>query len=307
MRDWSASSARRANLAAAWHRLPPNTRGALFMICGAISATLMFTSVKLLGGRIDSVQIVFVRALFGILIAAPVLMRRGGRGFRTDHLRLQMSTGVLGAFALIGTFFALNHMELANVTVVMFTRPLFLLLLAMLFLGEAMRAGRWLATVIGFLGVLVIIKPAGIIEIAALAVILSALLSAMMVVFIKKMAPADGPDIQLFYFNVTMAVVLIVPAIFVWTTPSWSDLVLLLLVGVFGAANASFNVFALRAGEATAVSPFDYTRLIFATLIGVLLFSEVPDAWFWLGSAMIIAANLYIVRDRRPVPADPAT
>ena len=133
-----------------------------------------------------------------------------------------MSTGVLGAFALIGTFFALKHMELANVTVVMFTRPLFLLLLAMLFLGEAMRAGRWLATVIGFLGVLVIIKPAGIIEIAALAVILSALLSATMVVFIKKMAPADGPDIQLFYFNVTTAVVLIVPAIFVWTTPSYN-------------------------------------------------------------------------------------
>ncbi len=287
-----------ARLLTAWSALPPNTRGALFMVCGAISATLMFTTVKLIGGRIDSVQIVFVRALFGIAVAVPVLMRRGGRGFRTGHLRLQVGTGVLGAIALIGTFFALTRLELAGVTVVMFTRPMFLLLLAMLFLGEAMRAGRWLATLMGFVGVLVIVKPAGIVEVAALAVIMSALVSAVMVVFIKKMAAADGPDIQLFYFNLTMAVVLIVPSVVVWTTPSWADLGLLLLVGVFGAANATFNVFALRVGEATAVSPFDYTRLIFATLIGFLLFSEIPDSWFWLGAAMIVAANLYIVRSR---------
>ena len=296
-----------AELLSAWSRLPPNTRGALFMICGAISATLMFTTVKLLGDRFDSVQIVFFRAVFGVAVAAPVLMRRGGRGFRTGHLRLQVGTGVLGAIALIGTFFALTRLELAYVTVVMFTRPMFLLLLAMLFLGEAMRAGRWLATLTGFVGVLVIVKPTGIVEAAALAVIMSALLSAVMVVFIKKMAAADGPDIQLFYFNLTMAVVLVVPSVLVWTTPSWADLALLLFVGVFGASNATFNVFALRVGEATAVSPFDYTRLIFAALIGFLLFSEIPDSWFWLGSAMIVAANIYIVRSRPKRKPDGAT
>ena len=296
-----------AELLSAWSRLPPNTRGALFMICGAISATLMFTTVKLLGDRFDSVQIVFFRAVFGVAVAAPVLMRRGGRGFRTGHLRLQVGTGVLGAIALIGTFFALTRLELADVTVVMFTRPMFLLLLAMLFLGEAMRAGRWLATLTGFVGVLVIVKPTGIVEAAALAVIMSALLSAVMVVFIKKMAAADGPDIQLFYFNLTMAVVLVVPSVLVWTTPSWADLALLLFVGVFGASNATFNVFALRVGEATAVSPFDYIRLIFAALIGFLLFSEIPDSWFWLGSAMIVAANIYIVRSRPKRKPDGAT
>ena len=111
-----------------------------------------------------------------------------------------------------------------------------------------------------------------------------------MAVLIKKMSKADGPDIQLFYYNLTMAVVLVVPTFVVWTT----------------AAFAAFNVFALRAGEATAVSPFDYTRLIFAALIGFVLFSEMPDAWFWLGSAMIIAANLYILRSRRIRKTDAA-
>ena len=296
----------RAAPAAAWQRLLPNTRGALFMICAAISATCMLATVKLLGGRIDSVQVVFVRALFGVLVAFPVLVRPGGCGFRTDHLRLQVGTGVLGAIALVGAFFALARMDLTGVTVVLFLQPIFLLLLAMLFLGEAMHGGRWLATLVGFLGVLVIVKPAGIVAAAALAVIVAAFLSASMAVLIKKMSNADGPDIQLFYYNLTMAVVLVVPTFVVWTTPSWTDLALMIMVGVFGAAFAAFNVFALRAGEATAVSPFDYTRLIFAALIGFVLFSEMPDAWFWLGSAMIIAANLYILRSRRIRKTDAA-
>ena len=158
-------------------------------------------------------------------------------------------------------------MELADVTVVIFTQPMFVLLLAMLFLGEAMRAGRWLATLVRFAGVLVIVKPAGIVEMAALAVIMAAFLSAVMAVLIKKMARSDGPDIQLFYYNFTMAVVLSVPSALVWTTPNWTDLAMLVLVGVFGAAFTIFNVLALRAGEATAVAPFDYTRLIFAALV----------------------------------------
>ena len=244
--------------------------------------------------------------MFGAVVAAPLLLRRGGRGFRTDRLGLQVATGVLGAIALVAAFFALAHMELADVTAVMFTQPLFVLVLAMALLGETMRRGRWLATLVGFLGVLVIVKPGGIIEPAALAVIMAALLSAMMAVFVKKMAATDGPDIQLFYYNLTMLVVLIVPTVLVWTTPSWTDLGLLVLVGVLGAAFASFNVLALRVGEATAVAPFDYTRLIFAAGIGFLLFSEIPDGWFWLGSVMIVAANLYIVRSRRAVPTGPA-
>ena len=295
---------RKTDLIAAWNRLSPNTRGALFMICGAFTATLMLTAVKLLGGRIDSIQIVFIRAVFGAAVAAPLLMRRGGRGFRTSQLRLQLGTGVLGAVALVAAFFALSRMELADVTVVMFTQPMFVLLLAMQFLGEAMRAGRWLATLVGFAGVLLIVKPAGIIEMAALAVIMAAFLSAVMAVLIKKMARSDGPDIQLFYYNLTMVVVLLVPSILVWTTPSWADLALLFLVAVFGAVFATLNVLALRVGEATAVAPFDYTRLIFAALIGFLLFSEIPDGWFWAGSAMIVAANLYIVHSRPKLKPD---
>ena len=84
-----------------------------------------------------------------------------------------------------------------------------------------------------------------------------------------------------------------------WTTPSLADFLLLLLVGVLGAVNASFIVLSLRVGEATVVSPFDYTRLIFAAGIGFLLFREIPDGWFWLGSVMIVAANIYIARSRR--------
>ena len=289
MSDWRA----------AWARLPPAARGAFFMVCAACSATLMFTTVKTLGGRVDSVQVVFFRALIGVLVAIPLLMRPGGRGFRSRRLRLQIGNGVLGAIAMISTYFAVVHMALADATAVLFTRPLFLLLLAMLLLGEAMLVGRWLATFVGFVGMLVIVKPAGIVELAALAVLFSALISALMVVFAKKMVDTDGPDIQLFYFHLAMLAVLIVPTAWFWTMPSWTDLGLLLLVGVFGVGNSLLYVQALRVGEATGVSPWDYTRLIFAALFGFALFGEIPDAWFWLGSAMIVAANVYIARGRR--------
>ena len=299
MTEPSAPVTRGGNLIAAWRRLSPTTRGAFFMVCAAFSATLMFITVKTLGGRVASVQVVFFRALIGVLVALPILMRSGGRGFKTHHLKLQVGNGALGAMAMISTYFAVVHMELADATAVLFTRPLFLLLLAIMLLDEVMRAGRWLATLAGFLGVLVIVRPAGIVEPAALAITFSALVSAMMIVFAKKMVDADGPDIQLFYFNVTMGAVLIVPTVVFWTTPSWTDFGLLLLVGVFGTTNSLFYVLALRVGEATAVSPWDYTRLIFAAMFGFLLFGEVPDAWFWLGSAMIVAANVYIARTGR--------
>ena len=299
MSEPSIAGTRRAGLIAAWKRLSPNTRGAVYMVLGALSATMMFATVKALGGRVESVQIVFFRALIGTLVAIPLLMRPGGRGFRSRHMRLQIGNGVLGVVAMICTYYALVRMDLADATAVLFTRPLFLLLLAMMLLGEAMLVGRWLATLVGFLGVLVIVKPAGIVEVAALAVVFSAFISAMMIVFSKKMAVADGPDIQLFYFNLTMGVVLIVPTAIFWIIPSWPDFWLLLLSGVLGTTNALFIVQAVRVGEATAVSPFDYSRLIFAALFGFVLFSEVPDTWFWVGSAMIVAANIYIARSGR--------
>ena len=295
----SAPATNGANMIAAWKRLSPNTRGAIYMVCGALSATMMFATVKALDGRVGSFQIVFFRAFIGTLVAIPMLMRRGGRGFRSGHMGLQLANGVLGVAAMTASYFALTYMDLADATAVLFTRPLFLLLLAMLLLGEAMQVGRWLATLVGFLGVLVIVKPAGIIELAALAIVFAAFVSALMMVFAKKMALADGPDIQLFYFNLTMGVVLIVPTAVLWITPSWPDLWLLILSGVLGTTNALFFVQALRVGEATAVSPFDYSRLIFAALIGFILFREVPDVWFWVGSVMIVAANIYIARSRR--------
>ena len=299
MSEPSIAGTRRAGLIAAWKRLSPNTRGAVYMVLGALSATMMFATVKALDGRVESVQIVFFRALIGTLVAIPLLMRRGGRGFQSGHMRLQIGNGVLGVVAMTCTYYALVRMDLADATAVLFARPLFLLLLAMMLLGESMLVGRWLATLVGFLGVLVIVKPAGIVEVAALAVMFSAFISAMMIVFSKKMAVADGPDIQLFYFNLTMGVVLIVPTAIFWIMPSWPDFWLLLLAGVLGTTNALFIVQAVRVGEATAVSPFDYSRLIFAALFGFLLFSEVPDAWFWVGSAMIVAANIYIARSER--------
>ena len=289
----STSIAGRAT--AYWQGLSGNARGAIFILGASLSATLMFAVVKALGERIDSPQIAFFRAVIGLMLAAPILLRHRG-GYRTRYLRFHIANGVFGAIAMGLGYYAIANMSLADATAIVFTRPLFLILLALLFLGELIRPRRWAATAFGFLGVLVMARPSGVVEPAVLAALGAALFSGGMIVVIKKMVHEDGPNIQLFYFSIFMGLSLAVPTALVWTTPTMEELGLLLLVGLFGAANNFFYVRGLHAGEATAVAPFDYSRLIMAGLLGYWLFAELPDGWTVAGAALIIGSNFYIAR-----------
>lgn len=278
-----------------WQGLSGNARGAIFILAASLSATLMFAVVKALGQRIESPQIAFFRAVVGLALAAPILLRHRG-GYRTRHLRFHLANGVLGAIAMSLGYYAITHMNLANATALMFTRPLFLILLALLFLHEVFRPRRWLATAFGFVGVLVMVRPTGVVEPAVIAALGAALFSGGMIVVIKKMVYDDGPNIQLFYFSIFMGLSLAIPTALTWVTPSLYELGMLLLVGVLGAANNFFYVRGLHAGEATAVAPFDYSRLIIAGLLGYWLFAELPDLWSVAGAALIVGSNFYIVR-----------
>ena len=140
------------------------------------------------------------------------------------------------------------------------------------------------------------VRPTGVVEPAVIAALGAALFSGDMIVVIKKMVYDDGPNIQLFYFSIFMGLSLAIPTALTWVTPSLYELGMLLLVGGLGAANNFFYVRGLHAGEATAVAPFDYSRLIIAGLLGYWLFAELPDLWSVAGAALIVGSNFYIVR-----------
>jgi drug/metabolite transporter (DMT)-like permease len=256
---------------------------------------MMALTVKLLGARLDSFQIAFFRAFVGLVALLPFVARGGGGVMvRTRRPVMHLARGVLGAGAMFCGYYALTHLPLADAVAISYARPLFLIVLAVLFLNETVRLRRWSATAVGFLGVLVMMRPGGGVELASLLALAGALMIAVVNVLVKKLAATERPVTILFHFGVISTIATLVPALVVWRGPTPVELLLLVLVGVLGMSAQACMIRGLRLGEATAVMPFDYVRLLIAGVVGFLVFAEVPDRWTLIGAAVIVAAPLYI-------------
>jgi len=271
-------------------------------VLGGVLFSLQGVVVKLLAERYDTIQISFARFAFGLISLLPfVLASRGREPARalvtTGRLRLHMTRSFMSVISIWCGFYAIAYLPLATATAITFTRPLFLVLLALLFLGEIVRWRRGAATAIGFLGVLIVLRPDGLsADPAMLVALLGAALSADIIILIKKLSHTERNVTILFYFSVFTTLYAAIPVAFVWRTPDAYDLGLLALVGVLALAGQALNLRGYRAGETTAVTPFDYTRLLSAILLGWWFFLEVPDGWTLLGAAIVIVSTLYIAR-----------
>ena len=283
-----------------WHRLAPVVRGALWMLVAGVLFTAMGALVKVLGPRLDSFQVAFFRALFGLLWIVPFAVAAGWPALRTCHPGGHFVRGLAGAIAMFCGFYSVANLPLADATAYSFTKPLFLVVLAAVFLGERVRLRRISATAVGFLGVLVMLQPEallqGRVELAAIVGLSGAGMVAVVVVLVKRLLRTERPVTVLFYFGLISTVVTLLPALLVWTTPSRHELVLLILIGALGAAGQSCMLRAYGAAEATAVEPFDYSRLLYAAMVGFVVFGEVPGPWMLAGATLTIASTLYIAR-----------
>lgn len=293
-----------------WQKLAPNVRGAILVLFSAVLFTAMATLAKLLGTRLDSFQVVFFRTLTGLFFILPFLYREGRRGMKFDRPGLHLARGVFGNIAMICGFYALIHLPLADANAITFARALFVVPLAMIFLGEAVGARRLTATAVGFLGVLIMLRPTGTVEPAALAAVGQAVFVAVTVICVKILSRTNSPVALLTSSAAIGLVITTIPAIIVWQTPTWNEFFLLLLMGAFGVSAQNCFIRAYAVGEATAMAPFDYTRLLFAAIAGYFVFAHVPDIWTITGAAIIVATTLYIARreamlGRQKPPADP--
>jgi drug/metabolite transporter (DMT)-like permease len=280
-----------------WPSLPGNVRGTLWILMSAILFTAMTALIKDVGTRINTFEIAFFRSLFGVLVLLPLVARNGWREtLRPKRLDFILARGITGSVALITIVYALTHLPLADVTGISFSRSLWLIVLAIFFLGESPNWQRWVATIVGFVGVWIIVQPSMGMHPAAVAAILNALFVAMSVALIKRMTSSDSPLTILFWGMAIPMLVTAAPTILVWQTPTMSEFVLLAIIGVGLSAGHSGLIHGLRVGEATAVMPFDYTRLIFAAFAGFLFFGEIPSMNTVLGALLIAASALYIAR-----------
>jgi drug/metabolite transporter (DMT)-like permease len=190
-----------------------------------------------------------------------------------------------------------THLPLADATALSFTRPLFMIVLAVLFLGEQVRWRRWSATGIGFLGVLVMARPGdGGFDFAAGVAVAATLFVAGVGVMLKRLAATERPETIIFYFTIISSLLSLGPALYVWRPPGWADVAVMAVLGGLGSLGQYLTIRAYRIAEATAVDPVDYARLLLATAFGFALFGELPDSWTLLGALIIVGSTLYITR-----------
>jgi drug/metabolite transporter (DMT)-like permease len=280
---------------ARWLALPANVRGALWILAASVLFSCMAAVVKTLGARLDSFQIAFFRCAFGLLVILPFMLRAGPQVFKTRRPVLHIVRALTGVTAMFCGFYSITHLPLADATAISFAKPLFMIILAVLFLGETVRWRRWSATAVGFAGVVIMVNPgAHGLDPAMMAALFGTLCVAVVVVLVKRLATTEAPLTILFTFGVVSTIVSALPAALVWQAPSGAELVLLVLVGALGAAGQSCAIRGFRTGEATAVVPFDYSRLLFAGALGYVLFGDIPTVETLAGAALIVGSTLYI-------------
>ncbi|MCZ6523594.1 MAG: DMT family transporter [Alphaproteobacteria bacterium] len=284
-------------IAQRWAGLGGNVRGAVWILLAAFLMSAQSTLIKSLGTTMDSLEIVFFRGLFGVALILPFLTPIGWIHLSTRRPKLHLARAIAGVIAMGCGFYAFTKLSLADATAIAFTMPLFMIVLAVTALAEVVGWRRWTATLIGFAGVLVVVRPgmAGF-QAASLIALVGSFSHAVVGVLLKKLASTETMASIMFYFSVTGTVVFLVPALLVWTTPSWSELGFLAVMSALGMSSQAAFFQACRVGEMTAVTPFDYSRLIFAVAFGYLLFDELPDAWTAGGAAIIVASTLFIAR-----------
>lgn len=282
-------------------------RGAALMVLSHALFTAMAALVKALGDRIPVVEIMFFRSALALPVVAVILARgRGGwASLRTRRFPAHVARACTGTAAQACSFFALVALPLAVQTALGYTTPLFVTILAIPFLGERVGLHRWSAVVAGFLGVLVIAAGQGVLApaeavstlvvLGTVAAVAQGLFSAATTLLVRQLSSTESSATITMWQSLLMTAFTLAALPFFWVTPGWHDLALLVAVGLVGGAAQWMLTEAWASAQVSAVAPYSYSALIWAMLLGWLVWGDVPGLAMLAGSALIVAAGLYIL------------
>ena len=269
--------------------------GVLLMIFTCACFAGMSAAIRHLSAELSVFQIAFFRNAVGTLILLPFMMRVGFGSFEAARFRLFAVRAGIGILAMWAWYSALQMTPLAEAITLNFTVSLWMIPVAILMLGERVGRRRWIATVVGFAGVLIVLQPgADTLSVGGLMAIFAALMFAISMALIRLLARTESPLAIVFYINVILTPLSLGPALWWWQTPTMEQLGWLLGIGCILTIAHFAMARALSIMEATAVVPLDFTRLPFAVAIGWFAFGEFPGMWTWVGAALIVASSVYI-------------
>jgi len=251
--------------------------------------------IRIAAAELHPFEVAFFRNLFGLIWMVPWLARYGAAALRTGKRGFYTLRAGLTLVGMLGSFYGVAYMQIADATAISFTGPLFATVGAAVILHETVRLRRWAATVVGFVGVLVVVRPGPeSFNPVALAVLVSAAANAGSFLAVKALSRTEPPNLIVVYMVLYLVPLSLVPALFVWSWPSWSALPWLVLMGAFGTLGHLAMTRGFAAADASVVLPFDYLRLPFAAAMAYVAFGEMPDTDTFLGAAIIAAASIYI-------------
>jgi len=291
--------------------IPASVRGLLLVVLASAFFASMHNTIRFvtLTEGLHAFEVVFFRVAFGLLVFIPFFIRTGVGILRTQKLSWHIGRSLLNAMSMLSWFMALTLMPVADATAVSLIGPVFVAILAMIFLGEHVGRVRWLGIFLAVAGGLIVVRP-GFTEISSgvWLVLFSAVAVSNSKLIAKVLTRHDSPTTIVAYMTILAIPITFVPAFFVWQTPTLFQLGFLALIGIFGTIGHLLFVQAYKLADMSLVEPAMFTRMIWAALISLILFSEFPTPWTWAGAGVIVIGTTLLARKeaRRPTrPAEP--
>ena len=248
---------------------------ALLAIGATLFGSFMGAGVKLLSDDLHPIIICFYRCLMGLIIITPFVARNNFKALQTDNMRLQIFRALINIISMICWFSAIGMMHFEKATALGFTTPLFTTVLAVLILGEVIRFHRTAALLLGFVGILIIIRPGYMpFEFGTILMLIASFSFSFVLIFVKKLSATDSSLTIIFYHLLYMTPAFFILSFFYWESINFNQLIIFILMGASGLLSHWCLAQAFKMSDTTFVMPLQFTKLIWASLIGLFIFSE---------------------------------
>ncbi len=269
--------------------------GILWMLVSGLLFVGVTVIVRHLGTDMPAVEAAFIRYVFGLLFLIPMIMKFSWRRLDRDILTLYSLRGLAHGVAVMLWFYAMARIPIAEVTAIGYTTPVFTAVGAVLIFRERIHARRFGAILIGFIGMLVILRPGlEMIQAGSLAQVAAALFFAASYLFTKKLTYSESPANILVMLSIVCTLVLLPGALVQWRDPTATELFWLALTALFATCGHYAMTRSFAAASLTVTQPFSFLQLVWAIAFGYLLFGEIPDIWVITGGMIIVCAVTYL-------------
>jgi len=279
-----------------FHQLSDNLKGIAFLMLAAFCFSLMTVIVKLTGELLHVTQILMVRQIGLIIFVISTLINNFPNSLKSSRIDLQLARILFALVAMLGGFVAVINMPLADATAIGFSKSFFVTIFAVLILHEAVGVYRWCAVVVGFVGVLLMLRPGSDdFSIYGVYALIGAGGAAIVMIIIRLLTRTDHPNTLITYQAFGIGLAMLGPGLYFWIWPTLQEWLLLSALAIVSYFSQKCNIYAYKWGEASVLASLDYVRLIYATLFGYLIFNSFPGINTWAGAGLIVTAAIFTV------------